>query len=341
MKLKFAMIVFVMTALAGILAAQQTPPAAPLTEKEVIHELKKKTPPETLIQTLSQRGVDFDLTPEIEKKLRKAKADDEVIAAVKNAGPTARKRAAEMQTHGVPSTQQGPQVSPEEAKAYIAIRDELDPNKTLALASDFEKNYPNSQYLTWVYAFAARAAQQKSDVNQVVELDEKSLKLNPDNIMSLAQAADIIPQPQYLGKQQGSKEALLTQAEGYANEALKLIDQASKQANETDEAFQKRKTVAASGIHASLGMIHLQRALLGLQGADKDELAKAEKEYTLAISTEQPPDPRDCYRLGETYKIDGKTAEAIDAFTKAAQYGQGTAIQQFADKQIAELKAKK
>ena len=341
MRLRLAMIGLIMLAVAGVLSAQQSAPAAPLSEKDVIHELKSKTPGATLTQTIQQRGVDFDLTPDIEKRLRKAKADDQLITAIKNAGPTARQRNAQLQSQGVPGGQQGPQASPEEQQAYLAVKDELDPDKALGLASDFAKKYPNSQFLSWVYAFAAHAAQAKGDVEQVVDLDEKSLKLKPDNIMSLASAADMIPQPQYINKHEAEKEKLLAEAEGYANQALKLIDQAPKQPNETDEQYQKRKGEASSGVHGSLGMIHLERALMGLQGADKDELVKAQQEFTTAITTTEHPDPRDCYRLGEAYKMEGKTEQAIDAFTKAGQFGQGTAIQAYAEKQVEELKAKK
>ncbi len=341
MRLRLAMISLIMLVVAGVLSAQQGAPQAPMSEKEVIKELKSKTPTATLAQTIQQRGVDFDLTPDIEKRLRKAKADDQLIAAIKSAGPTARQRSAQLQSQGVPGGQQGPQASPEEQQAYLAVKDELDPDKALNLATDFAKKYPNSQYLSWVYAFAAHAAQGKGDVEQVVELDEKSLKLKPDNIMSLASAADMIPQPQYLNKHEGDKEKLLVEAEGYANQALKLIDQAPKQPNELDDQYQKRKGEASSGVHGSLGMIHLERSTMGLQGVDKDELVKAEQEFTTAVTTTEHPDPRDYYRLGEAYRMDGKTDQAVDAFTKAAQFGQGTAIQTFAEKQVQDLKAKK
>jgi tetratricopeptide (TPR) repeat protein len=80
---------------------------------------------------------------------------------------------------------------------------------------------------------------------------------------------------------------------------------------------------------------------MGLAGPDKDELVKAEQEYTTAVTTTDRPDPRDYYRLGEAYSIDGKIDEAIAAFTKAAELGQGTMIKQYADKQVEALKARK
>ena len=67
----------------------------PMTEKEVTKEIKS-APAETLIKDVKERGVDFDMTPDIEKKLRKAKATDEVVEAVRHAGPRVRAQMAKM-----------------------------------------------------------------------------------------------------------------------------------------------------------------------------------------------------------------------------------------------------
>ena len=56
-----------------------------MTEKEVTKEIKS-APAETVIKDVKERGVDFDMTPDIEKKLRKAKATDEVVEAVRQCG---------------------------------------------------------------------------------------------------------------------------------------------------------------------------------------------------------------------------------------------------------------
>ena len=96
-----------------------------------------------------------------------------------------------------------------------------------------------------------------------------------------------------------------------------------------------------SSIHGALGMMHLQRAQLGLTGVDKDELVKAEQDYTQAVTAPAHPDPRDYFRLGETYRMDGKVDQAIESFTKAGELGQGTAIKQYSDMAIAELRKAK
>ena len=68
---------------------------AGMTEKEVTKEIKS-SPAETVIKDVKERGVDFDMTPDIEKKLRKAKATDEVIEAVRQAGPKVRAQMAKL-----------------------------------------------------------------------------------------------------------------------------------------------------------------------------------------------------------------------------------------------------
>ncbi|MGC9994612.1 MAG: tetratricopeptide repeat protein [Terriglobia bacterium] len=44
------------------------------------------------------------------------------------------------------------------------------------------------------------------------------------------------------------------------------------------------------------------------------QLAKAEQEINTAVTTSANPDPRDYYRLGEAYALNGKWDDAIQAF---------------------------
>lgn len=229
-----------------------------------------------------------------------------------------------------------------ENQAYLAIQNELDPERKLQMIDDFEKKYPNSRGLPFVYLLAASTYQQKGDVNRVIEYGEKSLKLNGDNTGALLLMAATLPEPQALQNNSAlDKEKKLAEAEDYANRAIKLIDQLPRQPNEADEQFQKRKGMAVSWAHSSLGMVHLQRATMGLTGMDVDELAKAEKEYQAAVSSTDSPNPGDYFRLGEAFKGHGKTDEAVAAFSKAGELDQGGRIKALADKSIEELKKKK
>jgi tetratricopeptide (TPR) repeat protein len=310
----------------------------PMTEKEVVKEIKSG-PAEKLIKDVKDRGVEFDMTPSIEKKLRKANATDEEVEAVRQAGPKVRAQMAKLAVAPNPTGAQ--QVPKEEAQGFDAIKVELDPDKTIALANDFAKKYPNSALLSYVYSFEANAYQQKGDVDKVVEYSGQGLKLKPDNLMALILSIGMMPQPQYLNNHAADRDKILTDAESEANHALQLIAQIPKQPNEADADYQKRQADLASEVHGPLGMIHLELASGGLAGPDKAELAKAEQEFKTAVTTASHPDPRDFYRMGEAYGLDGKYDDAIQAFTRAGELGQGTMIKTYADQQIGEMKKRK
>jgi tetratricopeptide (TPR) repeat protein len=310
----------------------------PMTEKEVTKEIKS-APAETVIKDVNERGVNFDMTPDIEKKLRKAQATDEVVAAVRHAGPKVRARMAKMVIGpGQAGTQDIPR---EQAQAFEAIKGELDPDKAIALAEDFPKKYPDSALLPWVYFFAANGYQQKGNAEKVVEYSGKCLKLNPDNVACLVVKVGMLPQPQYLNSHEADRDKILQEAETDANRALQLISKIPKQPNEADTDYQKRLAYNASQVHGFLGMVHLQRAIESLVGPDKAELAKSEQEYKAAVTTTDRPYPGDYFYMGEAYKLDGKLDDAIEAYTKSSQAGQGTMIKTYADQRIEEMKSRK
>jgi tetratricopeptide (TPR) repeat protein len=309
-----------------------------MTEKEVTKEIKS-SPADTVIKDVKQRGVDFDMTPSIEKKLRKANATDQVVEAVRQAGPKVR---AQMAKQVLGPGQAGVQDIPKEQRdGYDAIRNELDPDKTIALVEDFAKKYPNSAYLSYAYSFGASAYQQKGDVEKVVELTEESLKLKSDNLMSLILKVGMLPQPQYLNNHALERDKILQEADSEGNRALLLISQIPKQPNEADADHQKRQAEVSSQVHGSLGMVHLELSTESLGGPDKTELAKAEQEFNTAVTTTDRPDPQDYFRMGEAYAMDGKVDDAIQAFTKASELGQGTVVKTFADRQLEAMKKRK
>jgi tetratricopeptide (TPR) repeat protein len=311
--------------------------AAGMTEKQVLNEIKKSSA-ETVIKDVMDHGVDFEMNASIEKKLRKANASDQVVEAVRQAGPKEREQMAKLiLVTGETGFQSIPK---EQAQAFDAIKLEVDPDKEIALVDEFAKKYPDSIALSYVYAFAANAYQQKSDVEKVVEYADKSLNLKPDNLMSLLFNIEMLPSTQYLNAHSADREKILKEAESEANRALQLIPKVAKQPNETDAHYQKRQADLGSEVHGAFGMIHLDLATQALEGLDKAELAKAEQEFSAAVTTASHPDPRDYYRLGETYKLDGKRDNAIQAFTKAGELGQGTLIKNYADQEIAEMKKK-
>jgi tetratricopeptide (TPR) repeat protein len=309
-------------------AAQQQP----LTEKEIIQLIKKnKKQLDKIAPEVQQRGVAFEMTPQIEDELRKAGADDAFVGNIKNYGPTA--RAAKL-TGGGGAVNFS---TPEEGKDFRDINDELDPDRKIQLVKDFAQKYPNSGALTYAYFLAQTVYLQKNDFQQVVDYGQKALQLKSDNLNALMMMATILPQPQLL-RNDPDPEKKLNEAEADASKALGMIDQIQKQPSETDEGFQKRKGSYAENVHAALGLIHLSRAAQGLTGFDPGELAKAETEYKAAIAATNDPNPENYFRLGEVYVHEKKTDDAIQAYSKASELGQGTPLKEYADKNIEQLK---
>ncbi len=306
----------------------------PLTEKEVITLIKhNKKHLSQIMPTLNARGVDFDMTPVIQKALHKAGATPEAITAIENLGPSARAARAHQAA--------GPTLSPAESQAFQAIEHESDPDQQIQLANTFATQFPKSPLLTFVYAFEANAYQEKNDPDNTLKYGEMSLKLKPDNLLGLMIVGSILPEPQELQGTDVDKVKKLDEAEKVDQQALQIIHQLPKQPNETDVAYAKRKAAVASGVYAALGLVHFQRAEMGLTGPDPQELAKAEKDYTTAVAAEPTPNPADCYRLAEVYATEGKTRQAIDAYSKAAAAAQGSPIQAMAQQQIKQLEAQK
>lgn len=320
--------------------AQQTakpsaPVEAPLQEKELIKLIKhNRNNPQNVAKEVQTRGTDFEFTPDIVKQLNKAGATDQLVTYMKQFSPSA--RAARKSKVG------GAAVSPEEAETYNKLKNSKDPDTIIKSSDSFTAQYPKSSLLTYVYALEASAYQQKNDAANVVKYGQKSLDLDSSNLMSLLMVSNVLPQPQMLNNiSDTEKEKRLGMAQEYAQKALQEIDQLPKQANESADAYQKRKNEIAAGAYASIGMVHLERSRMALQGLDQGELAKAEQSYKDAISKTESPNPADYYRLGEVYRGEDKFDDAITAFSKAGQLAPGSVIEQLANQQVQELKKAK
>lgn len=306
----------------------QAPPP-PLTQDEVRDLIKNniKKSPDQIPTTLSERKVDFDLNREIEKKMRKAGATDEVLQAIWRAGPTYQNTKGSFLTS---PTGARIQATYEEAMGFQTIQNEMDPDKAIRMVNEFERRFPRGQSLPYVYTQAARAYQQKGDLDKAVEYGEKSLKLDPDNTFSLAIVALCLSQRKEV---QGSPEDArkrLTEAETDGTRALALLVKLPKRTNETDDQFQQRKGAIAADSHFALGAAYMHQ----------DEYAKAVTEYNAAISATAKPTFQYYYRLAEALASEGQTAQAIEVLHHASDLAKGTPMQKYADDFITELQGK-
>lgn len=308
------------------------PVKAPLTEKELIDLLKhNRKKLKVVADEVQKRGVDFEFTPQIEKKLHHAGAIPQLITYMQQFTPSAR---AARKAHVGNAT-----VSTAQAEDYNKLKNQTNPDAIISAANAFEQKYPKSPLLTYTYALEAGAYQRKNDAANVVKYGEKSLDLDSSNLISLLMVSSVLPTPQMLnGVSDTEKENRLGAAEKYAEKALQEINTLPMEPKETPAAYQKRKDAIASGAYSSLGMVHLERAQMALVGVDQGELSKAEQNFKNAITKAQTPSPTDYFRLGEIYAMQNNFADAINAYTKAGQLAPGTIIESLANQEVQKMK---
>jgi tetratricopeptide (TPR) repeat protein len=306
--------------------AQSSP--APLTLDEVTRLIKeKKGDPKSLASTIGERGVDFEVDEKASKKLRKAGADDDLLAEIWKVTPSGKASLKALLTTpaGVDV-----QASAPEAMALQEIQNETAPDRRLRLTDAFEKKFPNSTLLSYVYTEAARAHQQNGELEEAIKYCRMSLKLDPDNTFSLIIMALVLPQPKLLKGSANEVSERLSESASDANRALTLLDKLQKRPEETDEQFQARKASLTADAHFAIGMEEMQQ----------EHFDNAVAAYQAAISSTSKPTFQYYYRLAEAYASEGHVPEAIAALQKASDLGKGTPMQKIADDFIAELQQK-
>jgi tetratricopeptide (TPR) repeat protein len=304
------------------------PATVPLTLDEVIRLIKeKKSDLQSADATIVERGVDFEIEEKAAKKLRKAGADDGLLADIWKVTPSGK---ANMKALLTSPTGVEVQATAAEAMALQEIQNETAPDHRLQMVDAFEKKYPTSPLLSYVYTEGAKAHQQNGTLDEAIQYCRKSLKLDPDNTFSLIIMALVLPQPKLLKGSANDVAARLSEAAADANRALTLLDKLQKRPEETDQQFLARKASLAADAHFALGMEEMQQ----------EHFDKAVAEYQIAISSSNKPTFQYYYRLAEAYASQGHFTEAIAALQKASDLARGTAMQKYADDFIAELQQK-
>jgi len=299
-----------------------------MTLDEVLRLLRQaKSEPQAAASNLAERGVAFELDEKTQKKLRKAGADDDMIAAIWKVTPSgkAHMRALLTTPSGVEI-----QASATEALALQEIQNEKAPDGRLRLIDVFEKKFPKSPLLSYVYTEAAKAEQQNGAFPEAAEYCRKSLKLDPENTFSLIIMALVLPQPKMLKGTPSEVQALLSEAATDANRALALLEKLQKRPDETDDQFVARKGSLAAEAHFALGMDEMQW----------DQFDKAVTDYQAAISSTSKPTFQYYYRLAEAFASEGRIPDALAALQKASELARGTPMQKIADDFTTELQGR-
>lgn len=296
----------------------------PMTEKEVIKLIKQNKNDQLKASGIvGQRGVSFDVTDEFRKQLEKAGASETFHRAVVAASPSGRSF----------TTPLGDklQVMPQEKADFIQIQSEMEGAQQLKLCEDFEKKYPQSVLLSYVLSQLANLYQRQGQYDKVIELCDRSIHLDPRNIFSLVMISTFLSQPSLLRGTPAENQKQVARAAEFASKAVELMVQIPAEMLEKDEELQKRKAILSSDAHTALGMVALYR----------DDPPTAADEFKAAISSGAGANPTNYFRLGEAYETMGKLDQAIEAFQNAADLGTGTAFQEFANKKISEIRARK
>ena len=210
------------------------------------------------------------------------------------------------------------------------IQNESDADHRVKMADEFERKYPTSALLSYVNAAAAKAYQEKGDLDNAVTSARKSLKIDPENTFSLIILALVLPQPKELQGSASEVRDRLQEAKADANKAITLLEKLKQRPDESDSQFQDRKGALAADAHFALGTVDSQQ----------DQFAEALVEYKLAISSTSNPTFQYYYRMAEAYASVGQVPQAIDVLQKASALARGTPMQKYADDFMAELRQK-
>jgi tetratricopeptide (TPR) repeat protein len=300
----------------------------PLTLDELVNLIKQhKKDTQAVLSSVRERSVDFDLDEKTEKKLRKAGADDQLLPEIWKATPKGKASLASLLTTPTGNDIEAPAA---QALALQDIQAAGDPRSALELAGDFEKKYPDSSLLSYVYTSEARAHQDQGSLDQAIESARKSLKLDSDNTFSLIILAVALTQPKALKGSSQEVAARLQEADSDATRALTLLDKLKSRPGETDDQFQQRKGALAADAHFALGSVSMQR----------EDYDRALTQYQLAIASTSKPTFQYYYRLAEAYASIGETSKAIDALRKASDLARGTPMQKYVDDFMAELRSR-
>lgn len=189
--------------------------------------------------------------------------------------------------------------------AFLAAPND-DPKRLIELGEGFIEKYPESRYREFVYSRLASAFLANNNVEKMMEVGEKALALNPDNVDVLALLSWVMPRRIGQGL---DAEQTLQKSERYAKHAVSLLENLTKPETLTEEQFTQARDEKLSMCHSGLGLVFYHRQRYA------DSAAEFEKATTLSPN----PEPVDIYLLGLAYANSNRFADAANAFGRCAQ----------------------
>jgi len=194
--------------------------------------------------------------------------------------------------------------TPEEFDLYLEFHETLDAEARHRAALRFERVYPESQLLVYVYESELEYARSCNFYEAALSAGEKALRLAPNNIKVLVALAEILPN--------GTQDAaVLSKAAEHARRVLEQLKDLQLAPEASLQECENLRSFMGSRAHAALGYVAGKRG----------QLAVAIEEFNSAITLSPKPNGSQLFRLGKLYQASQRQREAVEMFLKAAKAG--------------------
>jgi tetratricopeptide (TPR) repeat protein len=149
--------------------------------------------------------------------------------------------------------------SQDEYNAYMAMHNEKDPQKKIALADAFLAKYTDSASTVKVSVYTELLAvlQQVGDSAKAIDAAKKLVELDPNNLAGLRYLSFAFPFT--FKPTDADSTAQLSSAESNAKHGLELLGKVPKPANMSDEQFQQAIKPVRATFNSTVGFVALQR----------------------------------------------------------------------------------
>ena len=210
---------------------------------------------------------------------------------------------------------QAPQKQPQpksqkEVEAIMAIQNATDADGRIKAAENLITQFADTEFKEFALQMKTLSYQQKNDFENMVIAGERTLEVNPDNVVVLITLAQAIPQR--TREHDLDKEEKLGKAEKFAKKAQMLIPNLAKfNPTITDEQWIEYKKGAMSQAHEAQGMVAFTRK----------DFAAAEQSLKAAADVSPQPDATTLYRLAMVYSAQTKYDEALATLDKSIAAG--------------------
>jgi tetratricopeptide (TPR) repeat protein len=203
-----------------------------------------------------------------------------------------------------------PAPTPEDVD-YQAVLDARngEPAKMVELGEAFVAKYPMSAHELAIYSLLAPAYMVMNQVDKMVDVGNKALQMDPDDVDILPILAWAVPRRANGQTPEGLQQ--LQKAQAWAHHGIELLSALAKPDGLDQATFDAAKNEKLSMCHDGLGVVDVKT------GKYDDAMA----ELTQAMQLENGTDPVDYLLLGVAQASTSHFADAIASFTKCATDG--------------------